>query len=224
MKNILIIEDDEKIRRILQLELTHEGYRVDIAIDGDDGIDKFNSNKYDLILLDLMLPKLSGEEVCKNIRSMSEIPIIVITAKDQIKNKIELLDMGADDYITKPFNIDELFARMRVAFRNKSNYKSKDFLIYKNLKLDLQQKKFYIDNQEISTTKREFALLEYFLINRELVLSREKILENIWGFDYEGDDKIVDVYINALRKKMKKNYIETVRGFGYILKSEIGGI
>ncbi|MGY0395259.1 response regulator transcription factor [Fusobacterium sp. SYSU M8A802] len=224
MKNILIIEDDEKIRRILQLELTHEGYRVDIAIDGDDGIDKFNSNKYDLILLDLMLPKLSGEEVCKNIRSMSEIPIIVITAKDQIKNKIELLDMGADDYITKPFNIDELFARMRVAFRNKSNYKSKDFLIYKNLKLDLQQKKFYIDNQEISITKREFALLEYFLINRELVLSREKILENIWGFDYEGDDKIVDVYINALRKKMKKNYIETVRGFGYILKSEIGGI
>ncbi|WP_300340909.1 response regulator transcription factor [Fusobacterium sp.] len=224
MKNILIIEDDEKIRRILQLELTHEGYRVDTAIDGDDGIDKFNSNKYDLILLDLMLPKLSGEEVCKNIRSMSEIPIIVITAKDQIKNKIELLDMGADDYITKPFNIDELFARMRVAFRNKSNYKSKDFLIYKNLKLDLQQKKFYIDNQEISITKREFALLEYFLINRELVLSREKILENIWGFDYEGDDKIVDVYINALRKKMKKNYIETVRGFGYILKSEIGGI
>ncbi|WP_291255830.1 response regulator transcription factor [Fusobacterium sp.] len=219
MKNILIIEDDEKIRRILQLELTHEGYKVDIAIDGDDGIDKFNSNKYDLILLDLMLPKLSGEEVCKNIRSMSEIPIIVITAKDQIKNKIELLDMGADDYITKPFNIDELFARMRVAFRNKSNYKSKDFLIYKNLKLDLQQKKFYIDNQEISITKREFALLEYFLINRELVLSREKILENIWGFDYEGDDKIVDVYINALRKKMKKNYIETVRGFGYILKS-----
>lgn len=224
MKNILIIEDDEKIRRILQLELTHEGYRVDTAIDGDDGIDKFNSNKYDLILLDLMLPKLSGEEVCKNIRSMSEIPIIVITAKDQIKNKIELLDMGADDYITKPFNIDELFARMRVAFRNKSNYKSKDFLIYKNLKLDLQQKKFYIDNQEISITKREFALLEYFLINRELVLSREKILENIWGFDYEGDDKIVDVYINNLRKKMKKNYIETVRGFGYILKSEIGGI
>lgn len=224
MKNILIIEDDEKIRRILQLELTHEGYRVDTAIDGDDGINKFNSNKYDLILLDLMLPKLSGEEVCKNIRSMSEIPIIVITAKDQIKNKIELLDMGADDYITKPFNIDELFARMRVAFRNKSNYKSKDFLIYKNLKLDLQQKKFYIDNQEISITKREFALLEYFLINRELVLSREKILENIWGFDYEGDDKIVDVYINALRKKMKKNYIETVRGFGYILKSEIGGI
>lgn len=224
MKNILIIEDDEKIRRILQLELTHEGYRVDTAIDGDDGIDKFNSNKYDLILLDLMLPKLSGEEVCKNIRSMSEIPIIVITAKDQIKNKIELLDMGADDYITKPFNIDELFARMRVAFRNKSNYKSKDFLIYKNLKLDLQQKKFYIDSQEISITKREFALLEYFLINRELVLSREKILENIWGFDYEGDDKIVDVYINALRKKMKKNYIETVRGFGYILKSEIGGI
>lgn len=224
MKNILIIEDDEKIRRILQLELTHEGYRVDTAIDGDDGIDKFNSNKYDLILLDLMLPKLSGEEVCKNIRSMSEIPIIVITAKDQIKNKIELLDMGADDYITKPFNIDELFARMRVAFRNKSNYKSKDFLIYKNLKLDLQQKKFYIDNQEISITKREFALLEYFLINRELVLSREKILENIWGFDYGGDDKIVDVYINALRKKMKKNYIETVRGFGYILKSEIGGI
>lgn len=224
MKNILIIEDDEKIRRILQLELTHEGYKVDTAIDGDDGIDKFNSNKYDLILLDLMLPKLSGEEVCKNIRSMSEIPIIVITAKDQIKNKIELLDMGADDYITKPFNIDELFARMRVAFRNKSNYKSKDFLIYKNLKLDLQQKKFYIDNQEISITKREFALLEYFLINRELVLSREKILENIWGFDYEGDDKIVDVYINTLRKKMKKNYIETVRGFGYILKSEIGGI
>lgn len=221
MKNILIIEDDEKIRRILQLELTHEGYKVDTAADGNDGLAKFNYSKYDLILLDLMLPKLSGEDVCKKIRSMSEIPIIVTTAKDQIKNKIELLDMGADDYLTKPFNIDELFARMRVALRNKSNYKSKDYLIYKNLKLDLQLKKFYVDNEEINITKREFALLEYFLINCELVLSREKILENIWGFDYEGDDKIVDVYINILRKKMKRNYIETVRGFGYILKSEI---
>lgn len=218
MKKILIIEDEEKIRRVLQLELEHEGYEVETAEDGGEGLKKFNKKRYDLILLDLMLPKLSGEEVCKRVREISEIPIIILTAKDQIKNKIELLDMGADDYLTKPFDIEELFARMRVIFRNKNNFKEKDFLNYGDLKLDINLKKLYVAGEEIAITKREYSLMEYFIINKELVLSREKILENIWGYDYDGEEKIVDVYINTLRKKIGKDYIDTVRGFGYILR------
>lgn len=202
MKNILIIEDEKKIRRYLQLELEHEKYSVDTAQDGEEGVEKFKSNFYDLILLDLMMPKLSGEEVCKIIRKTSNIPIIVLTAKDQILNKVELLDMGADDYLTKPFEIEELFARIRVALRNKSNFSNTDFLYYDILKLNLKTNILYKDEKEISLTKTEYNLFYYLLLNKELVVSREKILNEVWGYDYMGEEKIVDVYINALRKKI----------------------
>ena len=137
MKTILIIEDEKKIRRFLQLELEHEGYSVATAEDGEDGLNKVKNNHYDIVLLDLMLPKLSGEEVCKKVRKFSEIPIIILTAKDQTLNKVELLDMGADDYLTKPFAIEELLARIRVALRNKKDFSDNRFLIYQSLKLDL---------------------------------------------------------------------------------------
>lgn len=221
MKKILIIEDDAKIRRILQLELKHEGYDVVVAEDGEIGLEKFKNGYYDLILLDLMMPKLSGEEVCKNIREHSQVPIIVLTAKDQILTKVSLLDMGADDYITKPFEIEELLARMRVALRNKKDYKVEDIIVYENLKIDKKLKKFFKKDEEIPLTKKEYNLLEYFLINKEIVLSREKILENIWGYEYDGEEKVVDVYVNILRKKIESDgekYINSVRGFGYILK------
>ena len=223
MKNILIIEDEKKIRRYLQLELEHEKYSVDTAQDGEEGVEKFKSNFYDLILLDLMMPKLSGEEVCKIIRKTSNIPIIVLTAKDQILNKVELLDMGADDYLTKPFEIEELFARIRVALRNKSNFSNTDFLYYDILKLNLKTNILYKDEKKISLTKTEYNLFYYLLLNKELVVSREKILNEVWGYDYMGEEKIVDVYINALRKKIdydENKFIHTVRGFGYVLKKE----
>ena len=223
MKKILIIEDEKKIRRFLQLELEHEGYSVHTAEDGAEGFEKFQKDYYDIILLDLMLPKLSGEEVCRKIREVSEIPIIILTAKDQILNKVELLDMGADDYLTKPFEIEELFARMRVALRNKKNFENKNFIVYGSLKLDTKGKKLYKNDAEIYLTKKEYNLFYLLLVNKEIVVSREKILEEVWGFDYEGEEKIVDVYINSLRKKIdegNEKYIHTARGFGYILKRE----
>lgn len=223
MKKILIIEDERKIRRFLQLELEHEGYMAASAEDGEEGVEKFRKDYYDLILLDLMMPKLSGEEVCRIIRKESEIPIIVLTAKDQTLNKIELLDMGADDYLTKPFEIEELFARIRVALRNKKDFKTNNFIIYNSLKLDIQTKKVFKNDEEIYLTKKEYNLLYQLMLNKEIVISRDKILEEVWGYDYDGEEKIVDVYINSLRKKIDtddEKYIHTSRGFGYVLKKE----
>ena len=224
MKNILIIEDDLRIRRILQLELEHEGYLVSLAKDGKEGLEKAKLIRYDLILLDFMLPEISGEEVCKELRKNSDVPIIVLTAKENIRSKVELLDMGADDYITKPFNIEELFARMRVALRNKKEFKTHNTITYENLKLEIDSKILFKGEEKIFLTKKEYNIMYLFLLNKEIVISREKIIEEIWGYDFEGKDKIVDVYINLLRKKIEnknEKYIHTVRGFGYILKKII---
>ena len=225
MKNILIIEDDLRIRRILQLELEHEGYLVSLAKDGKEGLGKAKLIRYDLILLDLMLPEISGEEVCKELRKNSDVPIIVLTAKENIRSKVELLDMGADDYITKPFNIEELFARMRVALRNKKDYQELNQLKYEDLVLDIIKKELIIEKRKVSLTKTEYRLLELFILNREITISREKIITEIWGYDFEGEEKIVDVYLNSLRKKIEapnKKYIQNIRGFGYMLKLKRG--
>lgn len=225
MKNILIIEDDLRIRRILQLELEHEGYLVSLAKDGKEGLEKAKLIRYDLILLDLMLPEISGEKVCKELRKNSDVPIIVLTAKENIRSKVELLDMGADDYITKPFNIEELFARMRVALRNKKDYQELNQLKYEDLVLDIIKKELIIEKRKVSLTKTEYRLLELFILNREITISREKIITEIWGYDFEGEEKIVDVYLNSLRKKIEapnKKYIQNIRGFGYMLKLKRG--
>ena len=225
MKNILIIEDDLRIRRILQLELEHEGYLVSLAKDGKEGLEKAKLIRYDLILLDLMLPEISGEEVCKELRKNSDVPIIVLTAKENIRSKVELLDKGADDYITKPFNIEELFARMRVALRNKKDYQELNQLKYEDLVLDIIKKELIIEKRKVSLTKTEYRLLELFILNREITISREKIITEIWGYDFEGEEKIVDVYLNSLRKKIEapnKKYIQNIRGFGYMLKLKRG--
>lgn len=225
MKNILIIEDDLRIRRILQLELEHEGYLVSLAKDGKEGLEKAKLIRYDLILLDLMLPEISGEEVCKELRKNSDVPIIVLTAKENIRSKVELLDMGADDYITKPFNIEELFARMRVALRNKKDYQELNQLKYEDLVLDIIKKELIIEKRKVSLTKTEYRLLELFILNREITISREKIIIEIWGYDFEGEEKIVDVYLNSLRKKIEapnKKYIQNIRGFGYMLNLKRG--
>ncbi|WP_372713933.1 response regulator transcription factor [Ilyobacter sp.] len=223
MKKILIVEDERKISRYLQLELEHEGYSVDIADDGVMALELFGKTFYNIVLLDLMLPMLSGEEVCRNIRKNSEVPVIVLTAKDKTFSKINLLDLGADDYITKPFVIGELLARIRVALRHKKDFSDGQLVSYEGIQLDLDKKVAFVAGEEVSLTKTEFNLLHYLILNREIVLSREQMLNSVWGYDYAGGEKIVDVYIKSLRKKVdqrEKKLIHTVRGFGYILKEE----
>ena len=220
MNKILIIEDDKNIQRLLGLELRHKNYSVDSAYDGEQGIEMFSKNSYDLVLLDLMLPKKSGKEVCQELRKLAETPIIIITAKDSVLDKVELLDLGANDYICKPFAMEELLARIRVATRNKENSNNKQFYLENEIKMDILAKKVFLNEIEVSLTKTEFLILEYFMKNKGLSCSREKIIIGVWGYDFDGEEKIVDVYINSLRKKIdsKSQYIHTVRGFGYIFQ------
>ena len=180
----------------------------------------FSKNIYNLVLLDLMLPKKSGKEVCQELRKLGDAPIIVITAKDSVLDKVELLDLGANDYICKPFAMEELLARIRVVTRNKENSNNKHFYIENEIKMDISAKKVFLNEVEISLTKTEFLILEYFMKNKGLSCSREKIIVGVWGYDFDGEEKIVDVYINSLRKKIdpKSNYIHTIRGFGYIFQ------
>lgn len=223
MKKILLIEDNIKIRRYLELELKDAGYSVTSKENGISGLDEAKKDVYDIILLDLGLPFLSGEVVCQKIREFSHTPIIVLTAKDETLTKVALLDIGANDYVTKPFIIEELLARIRVCLRKNSTEignNSNNFLTYHNVKIDLIQKMTFVDNIPIQLTKTEFSLLHYLILNKELLLTRDQIISNVWGYDYLGDEKIVDAYIKILRKKLSIDCIKTVRGFGYILKKE----
>lgn len=223
MKKILLIEDNAKIRRYLELELTDSGYDIMSSPNGTLGLKEIQNSNFDLLLLDLGLPDISGEEVCKQVRTFSNIPIIILTAKDEILTKVSLLDLGADDYITKPFVIEELLARIRVCLRSGGSDKKENnsnLVTYKDISIDLELKSVLIKNIPIQLTKTEFLLLHYLTLNREMILTREQIISNVWGYDYIGDEKIVDAYIKILRKKIDINYIKTVRGFGYILKGE----
>ena len=220
MNKILIIEDDKNIQRLLSLELKHKGYIVSSAYDGEEGLELFTKNSYDVVLLDLMLPKKSGKEVCQELRKIADTPIIVITAKDSILDKVELLDLGANDYICKPFAMEELLARIRVVTRNIENSNSRHSYLENKIKMDILAKKVFLNEEEIALTKTEFLILEYFMKNKGLSCSREKIIVGVWGYDFDGEEKIVDVYINSLRKKIdsKSQYIHTIRGFGYIFQ------
>ncbi|GKX31048.1 DNA-binding response regulator [Vallitalea longa] len=223
---ILIVEDETKIARFLELELKYEGYEVDIASNGREGLEKGLKSDVDLIILDLMLPILSGIEVCRRIRQTSSVPIIMLTAKDDVSDKVMGLDMGADDYLTKPFAIEELLARMRVALKRNviNSTTNNSILSFKNLTLNKQQRQVKVNEDEVILTKKEFELLVYLLENRNIVLSRENILEKVWGFEYYGDTNIIDVYIRYLRGKIDQKYsmdmIHTVRGVGYLIKDE----
>lgn len=223
MKKILLIEDNAKIRRYLEIELKDSGYNIKSIGNGISGLKELQSDSFDLLLLDLGLPDILGEEVCKQVRTFSNIPIIILTAKDEILTKVSLLDLGANDYITKPFVIEELLARMRVCLRDinldKKEYNS-NLVVYKDISIDLDLKTVLIKNIPIQLTKTEFLLLHYLTLNREIILTREQIISNVWGYDYIGDEKIVDAYIKILRKKIDIDYIKTIRGFGYILKGE----
>jgi DNA-binding response OmpR family regulator len=220
---ILVIEDEEKIARFLELELSHEGYTVEVAGTGRRGIETFEEKNFHLVLLDIMLPELSGTEVCRRIRRGSDIPIIMLTAKAGTSDKVLGLDMGADDYITKPFQIEELLARIRAALRRKDsgNRKEGEYRVA-DLVLNQHTKAVRRGDTPISLTKREFELLRYFLENLEIVLNRETLLKHVWGWDYYNDTNTVDVYVRYLRNKIDAPFpqklIHTVRGFGYVLK------
>ena len=229
MNEILLIEDELKIARFLQLELTHEGYNLTIATEGRDGLIKAMDDKFDLIILDLMLPNLSGIEICRRLRSNNiQTPIIMLTAKSDVSDKVMGLDIGADDYMTKPFAIEELLARIRkILSRKKAEHEKKEKeAIIKAGRIVLNKNTYtaHFDNEEISLTKKEFELLEYLMINKNIVLTREQIVSNVWGYDYESETNVTDVYIRYLRSKIDQkyntHYIRTVRGIGYQFKDD----
>lgn len=221
IKHILIIEDEVKITRFLQLELEHEGYLTSICTDGRKGLDTACQGNFDLIILDVMLPSLNGMEVLRRIRQTSSLPVIMLTAKDDVMDKVMGLDLGAQDYLTKPFAIEELLARIRVIFKLKTSAPATSLSCNQ---LTLYPDRFEVNYNEspIVLTKKEFELLHYLLINKNIVLTREQILEQVWGYDYIGDTNIVDVYIRYLRNKIdlpfQHKFIYTVRGIGYQLK------
>lgn len=224
-QRILIVEDEVKIARFLELELQHEGYEVHQAHDGKEGLKKFLEGKFDLVILDIMLPAMNGIEVLRRLRQSSEVPVIMLTAKDETMDKVIGLDMGADDYVTKPFAIEELLARIRAALKRKtSQSKVSNVLQLNGLKLDLDKHMVTYKEEIIDLTKREFDLLQYFMENRNIVITREKALQAVWGYDYMGDTNAVDVYVRYLRSKIDDIYniklIHTVRGVGYLLKDE----
>lgn len=221
MKKVLIIEDEKNLSQFIQLELEHEGYEVRTAFDGRDGLDQALHEQVDLILLDLMLPNLNGIEVCRRIRLINSTPIIMITARDSVLDKISGLDSGADDYITKPFQIEELLARMRALFRRSEVPMNHQSIVYKDLEMDIESRIVKRGNNEIELTKREFDLLYLLLKNINRVLTRELLLEKIWGFDTMIETNIIDVYISYLRAKIDReedSYIQTVRGTGYVIR------
>ncbi|MGE5631299.1 MAG: response regulator transcription factor [Caulobacteraceae bacterium] len=222
-KDILIIEDDKAITRILELEFKHEGYTYDIAMDGKAGLEKFQNGQYAIVLLDLMLPEISGMEVCRKIRKVSNVPIIMLTARRDITDKVIGLDLGADDYVTKPFEMEELLARIRAGIRRgNASMGEPKLLELADLSINLLTREVIKRGDPIDLTKTEYDLLEYLLTNKGLVLTREQIIEHVWGYDFVGDSNVLDVYIRYLRNKIDYPYetklIHTVRGVGYTLK------
>ncbi|ALM57048.1 MULTISPECIES: response regulator transcription factor [Staphylococcus] len=219
MTKILIVEDEQNLARFIELELEHEDYTVDIEYDGRPGLEKALSNNYDLILLDLMLPNINGLEICRQIRQKQTTPIIIITAKSDTYDKVAGLDYGADDYIVKPFDIEELLARIRAMLRRQPQ---KNVIDIKGIIIDKDAFKVTVEGESLDLTKTEYDLLYLLAVNKNHVLQREQIITDVWGYDTEVETNVVDVYIRYLRNKLKPygkdKYIETVRGVGYVVR------
>jgi len=222
--NILLVEDDMGIAKVLEMELEHAGNKVVTAADGSSGLKLALTGDWDLILLDVMLPHLSGYEICKKVREEKDTPILLLTAKDEVQDKVFGLNLGADDYLTKPFAMEELMARINAVLRRYPSSPGSPVLKFEELIWDQQTRKVTCRGEEVNLTKREFDLLGFFLEHPNHVLTREQILENIWGYEYYGDTNVVDVYVRFLRSKLderfKVHYFHTVRGVGYVLRTE----
>ena len=225
-ERILIVEDELQLARLMELELDHEGYAVKVRHNGREALGLLQEEEFDLVLLDIMLPEMDGVEVCRRLREFSDIPVIMVTARDAVPEKVEALDTGADDYITKPFAIEELLARIRALLRRKNNDLKEDsnMLAIADLVIDKYKYKVKRAEEEVELTKKEFDLLVYLVENQGIVLTREDILSNIWGYDYMGETNIVDVYIRYLRSKIddpfEQKLIKTVRGVGYVIRDD----
>lgn len=223
---ILVIEDEKKIARIITMELEYEGYEVHAEHAGEQGLEKVLTGNWDLVLLDVMLPEISGLEILRRIRNASvNVPVILLTARDSIPDKVTGLDLGANDYMTKPFQIEELLARIRAGLRiSKMQMKQEQEKILQVDDLQVFVKSYSVKraNIAIELTPREFELLLYLMENKNIVLSREQILNQVWGYDFVADTNVVDVYIRYLRKKIdyqfEKQLIQTIRGIGYVIK------
>lgn len=224
-ERILIVEDEKSIARVLELELTYEGYETGVSHTGADGLIKFREKPWDLVLLDLMLPEIHGLDVLKRIRASDPvIPVILLTAKNDVKDKVAGLDLGANDYVTKPFEIEEVLARIRACLRLTTGSGNSALHRFGELELNESTREVSRAGRQVDLTPREFDLLLFFLRNPLQVLSREQVLNAVWGYDYYGDTNVIDVYIRYLRKKVdageSTTYIQTVRGIGYVLKEQ----
>ncbi|HTC30415.1 MAG TPA: response regulator transcription factor [Candidatus Acidoferrum sp.] len=216
---VLVVEDDAAISRVLQLELEHEGYEVDSARDGLEGLEKALKEP-DLVILDLMLPRMDGLEVCRRIRAKSKVPIIMLTAKDRVPDRVSGLDLGADDYLTKPFATEELLARVRARLRERAP--QSNVIRYHDVIMDRDRHEVSRAGKPIALTAKEYALLEYLLLHRNKVHTRDELFNGVWGSDFLGDSNLIDVYIRYLRGKIDEGFdeklITTVRGVGYTIR------
>lgn len=220
--HILLVEDEEKLARFVQLELSYEGYEVSVAHDGLSGLMAARDHSPDLIILDWMMPGLSGLEVCRRLRQTgTATPVILLTAKDDISDRVEGLDAGADDYVVKPFSIEELLARVRAHLR-RTEPQDAEVLVFSDLTLDRRSREVHRGQRSIELTAKEFDLLDYLITNPRQVLTRDRILEQVWGYDFMGDSNIIEVYVRYLRLKLEaegeSRLIQTMRGVGYVLR------
>lgn len=221
MKKILVIEDEKEIQRIIEAFLKNAGYEVKTADDGLEGITILQEYNFDLILLDIIIPKIDGYTVCEMIRKNSNIPIIILTALTDEESQLKGFDKLADDYITKPFSMPIVLKHIEAILRRADNSRENtNILKYKNMTLDVENYEVYVDGEKIPFTYREYEILKLFMQNKGKVFTRDNILNSIWGYDYYGDDKIVNTHIKNIRKKLGYDYIETVRGVGYKIVKE----
>ena len=221
--HILLVEDEVKLAKFVELELGFEGYQVSVANDGLTGLTMARESNPDLILLDWMLPGMTGLEICRRLRTTGDkVPIILLTAKDEVSDRVAGLDAGADDYVVKPFSVEELLARVRARIRRTSEEASEEILEFDDLKLNRSTREVYRNSRLIELTAKEFDLLEYLLSHPRQVITRDRILEEVWGYDFMGDSNIIEVYVRYLRLKLEANkekrIIQTVRGVGYVLR------
>ncbi len=221
---ILLVEDEKQMAMFIEMELTHEGYKIDVEYDGREVVKKVKDVEYNLILLDVMIPNLNGIEVCRRIRQFSDVPIIMLTAKGDVSDKVIGLDAGANDYLTKPFAIEELLARIRVYTREKVLISDSDTINVNDITMDDKTHQVWRAGKEIELTKKEYDLLKMLLVNKNIVLTRDQLIEAVWGYEYAGDTNVVDVFIRYLRSKIDDGFSEkaiiTVRGVGYVIKGE----
>lgn len=217
---ILVVEDDSQIQELIVEFLSSQDYVVDTANDGVEGYEKFKEGEYDLVILDVMMPRLDGHSLCKMIKSVDkDVSVIFLTALGDEENEIKGFDLKADDYISKPFSFNILIKRVEAVLRRKNKEKlEEEVLRFEGLKLELQTFKSYVDGEEIELTLKEFNILKLMISSYPTVVSREKLIEKIWGYDYFGDTRVIDAHMKNIRKKIKKDYIKTIKGVGYVLE------